>query len=148
MMEIKEIVSLAFNGVILCLLSAQDIKKKKVGLVPVLVLAIVNAGLAALCGRTALEILCGLIPGVMALGISVLTGGKLGTGDGLVLMGLGLLYGWDRTLLIWFAGLFLSAVTGMILLGLKKVKLKTAIPFVPFICLGFATFNLWEKTAG
>ena len=131
----------------LVLLSVQDIRRKHIGVVPLTILGILNAVLCIFMGRDALHILTGLVPGVFALLVALVTKGKMGMGDGLVLLALGLVYDWDKVLALWLVALLLSAVTGIILMITKKAGLKTAMAFVPYILAGYVFLEVTERVA-
>lgn len=75
--------------------------------------------------------------GLVFLAFSVLSGGRIGTGDGILLCVTGFALGlWDN-LLLAFYGLAAAAVFCMFLLALGKATGKSRIPLVPFLCVGF-----------
>lgn len=114
-----------------------DIKLKRINVYLCLV-----AMLAVLAFRTLVieekdvVIIADLIPGVVMLFISFLSGEKIGYGDGIMLTYIGCVMGWKGALTALFVSLFASAVISVILLLLKKADRKTEIPFVPFISIG------------
>lgn len=77
-----------------------------------------------------------LLPGGMMLAAGFFTGWKIGAGDGLCTMVLGLLVGAEVTLRVLMYGLFLSAVMGILLLTVKKRSIKAKMPFLPFLAAG------------
>ncbi len=143
--SITEILALALNGSMLGVLSFQDIKKKSVNLMPVLGLIAINAGLCIYMHRSPFSVLTGVLPGVFALAVSLVTKGKMGIGDGLVLTALGLIADWNRVLAIWLVALILSAFTGLLLIAFKKASIKTALPFLPFLLAGGVMIEAAER---
>lgn len=67
-------------------------------------------------------------------------GQAMGFGDVKLAFFLGLLLGFPNILLAIFIGSVLGAIIGLILVGTKKKKIKSAVPFGPFLVVGsFAT---------
>lgn len=83
------------------------------------------------------EMVGGIIIGGVMLVISYITKGALGFGDGLFLIIAAIHLGVEKVIAILTFGLFLSAIFSVILLILRKVSRKTALPFVPFMALGY-----------
>lgn len=79
----------------------------------------------------------GLLPGIFLVGISLISRGSVGFGDGLILMVMGLYLGFSPTMTVLFWGILLGAVFGMGLLVFRRADKKTAFPFVPFLLGGF-----------
>lgn len=72
------------------------------------------------------------------------TQGKgMGFGDVKLALPLGLLLGWPKVLVWLFASFMIGAVYGVILLTMKKVKLKQAVPFGPFLIIGTLISLIW-----
>lgn len=124
-------------GVLLGVLSLIDVKKKQIPVagIGLLFLAAFFARFEA--GFQLTELLAGLLPGGIALFVSYATGGKLGSGDGLVLLAVGLGFGLSQTVFIWGIALCLAAVAAVVLLALKKAGRKSELPFVPCIFWGY-----------
>ena len=78
----------------------------------------------------------GAVPGAMLLVLYLITNKKVGMGDGILLMTLGLLLGFEHILVIFCIGLFLQSLLASFLLVFKKANKHTQIPFVPFLMLG------------
>ena len=132
------------GGILLGVLAWIDVRTKKIPLLPVGVLAVMMLGMRILSVETfsglAKElpaILAGLLPGGIGLLFSVVTDGKVGAGDGLVLAAIGLGIGFYRTMFLWSMALCVAAVWAMLLLALKKAGRKTELPFVPCLFLGY-----------
>ncbi len=86
---------------------------------------------------TVKELAFGVAIGVALWGISYVTGGQIGSGDGLLFMVTGLLIGGinNFVLLLWSTAL--CAVVSAVLLFAKRVSRKDRIPFVPFVLLAY-----------
>ncbi len=78
----------------------------------------------------------GAIPGAMLLVLYFITNKKVGLGDGILLITLGLLLGFGNILVIFCIGIFLQSLLACFLLVTKKADKQTQIPFVPFLMLG------------
>ena len=123
--------------------AAYDIKTKMVPLIAV----VATAGsvlLYRLCvGTGILELVMGLIPGVLLLVLALVTQESIGTGDGLMLCVLGLFCGWRQCLAVFGMALVLSALLSIILLICRKVGRKTELPFLPSLLGGYLLYYLW-----
>lgn len=60
----------------------------------------------------------------------------MGMGDALLVILLGLILGWPEILLALFAAFFIGSIYGIIMIGLKKKKMKSQVPFAPFLIAG------------
>ncbi|HAT74124.1 MAG: Type 4 prepilin-like protein leader peptide-processing enzyme [Candidatus Moranbacteria bacterium GW2011_GWF2_36_839] len=60
----------------------------------------------------------------------------MGMGDAYLVILLGLILGWPEILLALFLAFFLGAFYGIIMLAMKKKKMKSQVPFAPFLVLG------------
>lgn len=83
--------------------------------------------------KTAAEVIPAVIPGLFLLMLSVLTEKKVGAGDGIILLILGVLEGIEKVILVFCAGLFLQSLFAVGLLLAKKANKQTCIPFIPFL---------------
>lgn len=69
-------------------------------------------------------------------GLVFLTWGKgMGLGDVKLMMVLSLIFGWPETLIITVLSFIIGGVAGLVLLITKKKRLKSSLPFGPFIVL-------------
>ncbi|MBQ7636881.1 MAG: prepilin peptidase [Lachnospiraceae bacterium] len=144
-MTIAQMVGFGINGSVLAALSIRDIKEKSIHLIPLGILGIFNTLFGLFLGYTAGQTLGGMIPGAFGVAVSLCTKGKLGLGDGLVLMVTGIFLGWEKVLAGWLIALILTSLTGIVLIIMKKACLKTALPFVPFIFAGLTLAEIAEK---
>ena len=123
--------------------AAYDIKTKMVPLIAVAATA-GSVLLYRLCvGTGILELVMGLIPGVLLLVLALVTQESIGTGDGLMLCVLGLFCGWRQCLAVFGMALVLSALLSIILLICRKVGRKTELPFLPSLLGGYLLYYLW-----
>ena len=79
------------------------------------------------------ELWTGAVPGALLLMLSLLSGGKIGEGDGICLLACGLYAGITKTILIVETALVTAAVSGAVLLLTKRRKADDQLPFVPFL---------------
>lgn len=131
-----------FAGILLGLLAWKDWRTKTV---PVAGIVILGMGLLLLRLQgqvTVPELFAGCIPGSVSLLFSLATGEKIGKGDGLLLLALGIGFGWEETLLFWMSALLLATAMGILFLILKKATRKTELPFLPFLFWGYALCHL------
>ena len=75
----------------------------------------------------------GAAVGLAVIMISILTKGKIGMADGLLLCTTGIGLGFWRNLELFAIALLMAAVISILLLMLRKADKKKAIPFVPFL---------------
>lgn len=89
----------------------------------------------------------GLLIGGLVIGsIFAITLGKgIGLGDAKFAAVLGITLGGPKTLLMLFLAFVIGAVFGIIVIILKKADKQTAIPFGPFIFLGWILAMLWGE---
>jgi len=76
--------------------------------------------------------------------IFLLSRGKwLGFGDVKLAFFLGLLLGFPQTIVAFFLSFFSGAIIGVILILFKKKKLKSEVPFAPFLIIGSFIAFFW-----
>lgn len=136
-MKITDIVAVVMLGVMLLVFSIEDIRKKSLCIYAVAAALIVMLLYSAFVNRDALNILLGMIPGAVLAVLSFFSDGKVGLGDAFVFGTVGVWCGLTVTLSILFVALLTCAVTGIVLMIMKKATRKTALPFVPFVFLGY-----------
>lgn len=129
----------------LSLLSYQDYKKKEVSTAAIVVL-----GFGGVLFRTAdsgtqwISVLTGIGIGIVMLALSCLSRGKIGAGDGWILI-VGAMYLelWDF-LRMFISALYLAGITGLLLLFTKKCNRESSVPFYPFLLAGYVAV-LWHN---
>lgn len=122
----------------LAICTAQDIKKKQICLIPVLGFGILGIIFHMLWRVQSLEnLLLGMSIGVALLLISILTGGKIGAGDAVLLIVTGIYLGLEQNLELFFCGLLLCGVWALGLLVLRKKSRKDRVPFMPFLLAAY-----------
>lgn len=119
---------------ILSIFAMQDVIKRRIHIIPVLIFFVGGALYQILLGDAAFaEIFGGILVGVILLGISRLTGEAIGYGDGLVFLVTGVFLGVWQNLNLLFTSLVIAFVYSSVQILLRKKKTKDEIPFVPFI---------------
>ncbi|MFT4143248.1 MAG: hypothetical protein QM644_02240 [Mobilitalea sp.] len=112
----------------------QDMRHKKIHLWPVMVGIVLTGVCIPFCDNLSLlERLAGVMIGIIVVGISLMTGGKIGMGDGIVLCATGLGLGLWTNLELFAVALALAAGVSIILLVFRLADRKKSIPFVPFL---------------
>ncbi|MBD3279723.1 MAG: hypothetical protein GF390_03360 [Candidatus Pacebacteria bacterium] len=86
---------------------------------------------------------------IITIGFALLwliTKGKgFGLGDVKLVFPLGLLLGWPKILVGVFLAFFIGAITGIILISLKRKKFGQVIAFGPFLVLGTVLALIWGE---
>lgn len=130
----------------LILLSIFDIRIRKVPAVWLLIggaAALVNLIYLCCCQPFAEllpEVLKSLGPGLLMLTAGRLSG-KIGSGDGCVLLVAGSILGSVKIMAVFSGGLLLVAATAGVLLILRKAGKNDRLPFIPFLTVSAI---LWE----
>lgn len=94
-----------------------------------MILQILQEGAGAALGAALISV----FPGAALLLLSLVTEKKIGSGDGLILILLGLFEGVECAVPVFCLGLFLQSLLAVGLLILKKANTQTCIPFLPFL---------------
>ena len=118
------------GGLMLLYLSVLDIKSRKI---PVLFPAVLGCVCGVLRGPDVVaETLCGALPGVILLGISLLSRGQIGIGDGVVAAFTGMMVGWKASIEIMLISFFLIFIFSLFGMILRRLSRKSVLPFIPF----------------
>lgn len=92
-------------------------------------------------GKLAVAWLLGVLPGIFLLLVAWLTK-AVGVGDGMVLMSIGIVVGVQKAVLIFGVALFLAALCSVGLLLGKKMGLRSRLPFLPFLTIGWLLIGI------
>lgn len=124
---------------LLVYLSYEDIRYRKISTYVLLAGYIMAGGCLVFVREFAIweYFVAGCI-GVLFLFFSI-AGESIGIGDGALIMLLGMLFGIRRQVVVLCIALLLCAIVAVILLLFGKVKRKSRLPFVPFLCIAFCT---------
>lgn len=124
---------LAFLGIN----SWKDIRAREVSLLSIGVFGIVGMVRACFIGTLSVELVWTVCIGGAVIGLSVISRGAVGMGDGLLILALGTVLPFEELLLSFLLGLFFSSFCGIIVLLLPGRKREAELPFVPFLMLGY-----------
>ncbi|MDE6748759.1 MAG: prepilin peptidase [Lachnospiraceae bacterium] len=139
-MQIDNIITEALVCVLLCICSIFDIRKKELPLLILITGFLTALGIEMWHICKGLETVSGiaesLLPGMFFLLLGFCTREKVGYGDGLMLIILGLFLGFFRCFLILCVGLIFSSVFALILLIFRKAGRNSRLPLIPFLTIG------------
>ena len=118
--------------------SIEDIRKKEIQSVRVLCFGIGGILLHLWQRNHSLySMLGGIAVGAAVIILSLVSGGIIGIGDGLVLCVAGIYIGGINTMRLLLTGLFLSSLYALVLLFMHRKRRKDTIPFIPFLLAAF-----------
>ena len=119
-------------------MSIEDIKKKTVPVIPMMLWGIAGVILHLYFGRISYAgMASGLIPGACAYVLSIATHEKIGKGDALLLIVTGIYMGfWGNVFMLWI-GMILAAFGGVVAMVMFDKNKNHELPFVPFLFAGF-----------
>ncbi len=89
-----------------------------------------------------------ILPAIFAIMIIILNLIKksFGTGDLLILFGLGVLISWQQYLVMFWLGIIIALLYSLVLLVSKKISLKGAkVPMIPFFSISFVITVLYGE---
>lgn len=122
----------------LAICSAEDIRKKKVCINLVFAFGIIGIFFHMIWQQYTIQnLLAGMAVGVLLLIFSVISGGKVGTGDGIILIVTGVYLGAKQNIELFFTGLLLCGIWAVYLLVFQKRSREEEIPFVPFLLAAY-----------
>jgi leader peptidase (prepilin peptidase)/N-methyltransferase len=138
-----ELISKILIGLLLIIVTAQDIKWKKIRVGVVLITAILLCICIPFCSRpSVIDRILGLSLGLGVVLLSKATRGKIGIGDGLVLGVIGMGIGFWSNMELFAIALAMAAVFSIALMVLGKANRKKAIPFMPFLLLSYLCISI------
>lgn len=122
----------------LAICSAEDIRKKQIRLNVILAFGIVGVILHMLWQMQTIEnVLLGMGVGAALLLLAMFTGGKIGIGDGVLMVVTGIYLGLEQNLELFLCSLFICAVYALCLLIFRKKGRKDTVAFVPFVLVSY-----------
>ena len=124
----------------LLILSRYDYREKRVPAVLLyvgLVAAVLLLAGEMFSGQMTWGYLGGILPGIFLLLVAVITR-KAGMADGIVLSIVGVVLGYQDTMLLFCISLLLFCVVAIILLLFRKINSKETIPYLPFLTVAVA----------
>ena len=118
--------------------SIEDIRKKEIQSIRVLCFGIGGILLHLWQRNQSLySMLGGIAVGAAVIILSLVSGGIIGIGDGLVLCVAGIYIGGINTMRLLLTGLFLSSLYALVLLLMHRKRRKDTIPFIPFLLAAY-----------
>ncbi len=125
---------LLLTAIFLCILSISDLRTRTIpGWSAVMFCAVMGVLHLVRADLPILEILAGMVPGLVLLLLSKLFSASLGMGDGLVVLACGCALGPEREFAALTAALVFCGIFSIILLILKRAKRTDCLPFLPFL---------------
>lgn len=130
-------------GVLLIIVSIQDIKWKKIR-VNIVLIAIGGLCICLPFSSTlsVLDRALGLFLGLGVVLLSKATGGKIGIGDGMVLGVTGIGLGFWTNMELFALALAMAALFSIVLIVLRKANRKSTIPFIPFLLCAYIFISI------
>lgn len=133
-----EAVRIIVLGIFLFMEGIRDFKRHRIAMWSVFLFAVVGIALGIPEGMSVWrDMAAGITVGLVVLVLAKITEGKIGFGDGWVLMVTGLYLGFRGNLFLFMTALFVSAVTSVILLLSRRADKKTELPFVSFLFISY-----------
>ncbi|MBQ9359558.1 MAG: prepilin peptidase [Lachnospiraceae bacterium] len=80
--------------------------------------------------------LFGVILGAVFIGVALISGGKLGMGDALAILVIGIYLGGSGSALVVLYAMMITAAFSIVLLIIRRGNRDTALPFMPFLLAG------------
>ena len=127
------------GGVIgsMALCMVEDIRKRQIHTAAIVGFIVLNGMMAWYEHQEWKQMAAGVVSGIAFLLISICTGEKIGKGDALLILGIGMHQGFWSALMIVFTAMLMVCVHGLLLLK-KKKGWKYEIAFVPFLLVPYA----------
>ena len=117
-----------------------DIRKRSIPVSLFVVFGIAGIVLGATQGRVSPDLttdwVFGVILGVVFIAISLISDKKLGMGDALSILIMGIYLGGSDAALAVLYAMMITSVFSIIILAFKKGSRKTELPFMPFLLTG------------
>ena len=101
------------------------------------VFGIVGMVRACFLGTVSVDLVWNVCMGAAVIGLSIISKGAVGMGDGLLFLSLGTVLSFEELLSAFLLGLFCCCFWGIVVLFLSGKGKKTEMPFVPFLMLGY-----------
>lgn len=125
-------------GALLLICAITDLKTKEISMRILLIFGALGIIIFILGNQNSVaEELVGVLVGIGVLLICRVTGGKIGAGDGFLIVVTGIFLGGMRNVELLMGGFLLAALWALILVIFRKVNWKKELPFVPFLFLSF-----------
>ncbi len=120
--------------VLLIICAVEDWKRKEVTVIYILMFGIAGILLHWFFPNCSVySMIWGVLLGIGMMGVSLLSRGSVGMGDGILLMVTGVYLGGYGNFELFMTGLLLAGIWSLGILALKKKKRKERIAFMPFL---------------
>lgn len=88
-------------------------------------------------------LICGIVPSIFIYIISIISNESIGKGDSLIFIVIGIIMGCLDSLLVFILSLIITVIYSIPLIFIKHKKLKTSLPFTPFVLSSFIMFSIF-----
>ena len=137
---------------LVCLLSitaVDDIKSRQVRVLEIIFFGLIGIIFNMIRKPHSLpSVLGGVMVGTLVYIFSILSKEKIGRGDGLVLMAVGIYLGFADTLELLWVSTILAAIIGTIFVKKHKANMDIELPFVPFLLMGYLLLFAFKELGG
>lgn len=130
-------------GIFLAIASYMDIKYREISILLCIIFMVMGLGMGiaeCICQAECIckagcikQMIISTIPGVIMLFVSKVTNQGIGMGDGTVAIAIGVLLGYEKTVLALLVGFMIAGVISIILLVFKKATKSYELPFIPLL---------------
>lgn len=118
--------------------SFEDIRSRRLGVLLLCAFGICGAVCHMIFQRGEYQsLLGGIAIGAAMIVLSLLSRGRVGLGDGLVLLVTGIFLGFEQNLLLFTVSQVLTACYALFLLVIRKKGRHYEIPFIPFLLVSY-----------
>lgn len=122
----------------------EDIRWQSVSAVSLFLFGVAGLLLNLVEGMPIAELYGGVLVGLVMIGISVISKGGIGLGDGVLFVALGLCVGGTTSLLVVLRAMALASLAAVVLIFVKGGIRETKISFVPLVFLSYLEVMLAE----
>ena len=125
------------GGIYVALMGVIDMKKRKIPIVPGIVLFLLFVIMRLIWQTDEYQWLFGIIPAIVLFAVSKGSHGAVGEGDAIVYGVTGVVLGLFKNIELLLISLFFCSLVAGFLFLFRHVGRKYQIPFVPFIALAY-----------
>lgn len=125
--------------------SYEDIRKQEITVSITLLFGVIGVFLHVIYGKESIYfMMAGALTGLLLCGISVMSGGKIGMGDGVVTTLTGFYLGAQKNIELMIVSTIFAGLYGLFGMWRFQYNTKTRIPMIPFFLLGYLTLLAFE----
>lgn len=147
MVNYVEIIIGLLLAVMLVINTVLDISHQEVSVKLCLGISILGSFILLITGaKNIWQLALGLIPGLFIMLVSIISRGRIGMGDGIIIMAMGILWGLESVFASLFLGMCMVGTISSIMLVTGKWRISKKIPFVPFLSAASAILALYQVT--